>query len=110
MCWKSAKTSKMTNLRLQIDKHTAGDNIHSIGYELFEKAMDLLSGRKTDPTIYPVVYATDPEDDWTSPETWRKANPSLGVTFPESAIREACESAMQNPSEENIFKTLRLNI
>ena len=95
---------------LQFIISTAGDNIHSIGYELFQKAQDLLAGRKTDPTIYPVVFAADPEDDWTKPETWRKANPSIGVTFPESAIREACESAMQNPSEENVFKTLRLNI
>ena len=95
---------------LQFIISTAGDNIHSIGYELFQKAQDLLAGRKTDPTIYPVVYAADPSDDWKSPATWRKANPSMGVTFPESAIREACESAMQNPSEENVFKTLRLNI
>lgn len=95
---------------LQFIISTAGDNIHSIGYELFQKAKDLLDGRKTDPTIYPVVYAADPEDDWTSPEVWKKTNPSMGVTFPESAIREACESAMQNPSEENVFKTLRLNI
>jgi len=95
---------------LQFIISTAGDNIHSIGYELFQKAQDIIAGRKTDPTIYPVVFAADPEDDWTNPETWRKANPSLGVTFPESAIREACESAMQNPSEENVFKTLRLNI
>ena len=95
---------------LQFIISTAGDNIHSVGYELFQKAQDLLGGRKTDSTIYPVVYAADPDDDWTKPETWRKANPSMGVTFPESAIREACESAMQNPSEENVFKTLRLNI
>ena len=95
---------------LQFIISTAGDNIHSIGYELFQKAQDLLAGRKTDPIIYPVVYAADPSDDWTKPETWRKANPSMGVTFPESAIREACESAMQNPGEENVFKTLRLNI
>ena len=95
---------------LQFIISTAGDSIHSIGYELFQKAQDLLHDRKVDPTIYPVVYAADPEDDWTKPETWRKANPSMGITFPESAIREACESAMQNPSEENVFKTLRLNI
>ena len=95
---------------LQFIISTAGDNINSIGYELFQKAKDIITGRKTDPTIYPVVYAADPEDDWTSPEVWKKANPSMGVTFPESAIREACESAMQNPSEENVFKTLRLNI
>ena len=95
---------------LQFIISTAGDNINTIGYELFQKAQDLIAGRKTDPTIYPVIYAADPEDDWTDPETWRKANPSMGVTFPESAMREACESAMQNPSEENTFKTLRLNI
>lgn len=95
---------------LQFIISTAGDNIHSIGYELFQKAKDILDGHKTDPTIYPVVYAAEPDDDWTAPATWRKANPSMGVTFQESAIREACESAKQNPSEENVFKTLRLNI
>ena len=95
---------------LQFIISTAGDNIHSIGYELFQKAKDLLDGRKTDPTIYPVVYAADPEDDWTSEDTWKKANPSLGATFPIEKLREACESAKQNPSEENVFKTLRLNL
>ena len=89
---------------------TAGDNIHSIGYELFQKARDLLAGRKTDPTIYPVVYAADPGDDWTDPEVWKKANPSLGYTFSIDKLAEACESAKQNPSEENVFKTLRLNM
>ena len=95
---------------LQFIISTAGDNIHGIGYELFQKAQDLIAGRKTDPTIYPVVYAADPDDDWTDPEIWKKANPSLGVTFPIQRLAEACESAKQNPSEENSFKTLRLNI
>ena len=95
---------------LQFIISTAGDNIHSIGFELFQKAKDLLEGRKTDPTIYPVVYAADPEDDWTDPEVWKKANPSLGATFSIDKLAEACESAKQNPSEENVFKTLRLNI
>lgn len=95
---------------LQFIISTAGDNIHSIGYELFRKAQDILDGRKTDPTIYPVVYAADPGDDWTDPEVWKKANPSLGVTFPIEKLAEACESAKQNPSEVNSFLQLRLNI
>lgn len=95
---------------LQFIISTAGDNIHSIGYELFQKARDLLDGRKADPTIYPVVYAADPGDDWTDPEVWEKANPSLGVTFPIEKLAEACESAKQNPSEVNSFLQLRLNI
>ena len=95
---------------LQFIISTAGDNIHGIGFELFQKAKDLLDGRKTDPTIYPVIYAAEPDDDWTDPEVWKKANPSLGVTFPIEKLAEACESAKQNPSEENSFKMLRLNI
>ncbi len=95
---------------LQFIISTAGDNIHSIGYELFQKAKDILDGRKTDPTLYPVIYAAEQEDDWADPRVWRKANPSMGITFPESSMREACESAKQNPSELNSFLQLRLNI
>ena len=31
---------------------TAGDNTNSICYEVHQKALDILSGRKTDPTFY----------------------------------------------------------
>jgi phage terminase large subunit-like protein len=88
---------------------TAGYDTNTICYELHQKAKDILEGRKTDPTFYPVIYGADPEDDWTSPKTWRAANPSLGVTIEESKVREACESAKQNPAEENTFRQLRLN-
>ena len=95
---------------LQFIISTAGDNIHGIGYELFQKAQDIIAGRKTDPTIYPVIYAADPSDPYDAPATWRKANPSMGVTFSEASSREAGESAKQNPSELNAFLQLRLNI
>ena len=35
---------------------TAGTNKNSICYELHTKAKDLLSGRRSDPSFYPVVY------------------------------------------------------
>lgn len=38
-----------------------------------------------------------------------KANPSLGITAPIEKVRQACESAKQNPTEENSFRQLRLN-
>ena len=40
---------------------------------------------------------------------WKKANPSLGVTFGIVKVKAACESAKQNPGEENSFRQLRLN-
>lgn len=88
---------------------TAGTDTHSICYETHQKAKDILDGRKIDPTFYPVIYGADENDDWTDPKVWEKANPSLGITVGIDKVRAACESAKQNPSEENSFRQLRLN-
>jgi len=88
---------------------TAGTDTHSICYEQHQKALDILSGRKNDPTFYPVIYGAADNDDWTSPEVWKRANPSLGDTITIDKVEAACESAKQNPAEENAFRQLRLN-
>jgi phage terminase large subunit-like protein len=88
---------------------TAGNDTHSICYEVHQKAKDILEGRKVDPTFYPVVYGADEDDDWTDPKVWAKANPSMGITVDIEKIQIACESAKQNPAEENLFRQLRLN-
>ena len=78
-----------------------------------------------------IVDCLHETDDWTDPEVWKKANPSLGITvgmdkadsqaastlsIPSLGItvgmdkvEAACESAKQNPGEENSFRQLRLN-
>ena len=88
---------------------TAGTDTHSICYETHQKAKDILEGRKIDPTFYPVIYGADESEDWTDPKVWKKANPSLGITVGIDKVRAACESARQNPGEENAFRQLRLN-
>ena len=88
---------------------TAGNDTKSICYEIHQKAKDILEGRKIDPTFYPVIYGADEDDDWTDPKTWMKANPSLGITVDIEKVKAACESAKQNPGEENSFRQLRLN-
>lgn len=88
---------------------TAGSDINSICYEVHKKARAILDGKIVDPTFYPVIYGADVNDDWTDPKVWAKANPSLGHTITIDKVREACESAKQNPAEENTFRQLRLN-
>ena len=88
---------------------TAGNNTESICYEVHQKALDIMSGRKIDPTFYPVIYGAGTEEDWTDPKVWKKANPSLGETIGLDKVQAACDSAKQNPSEENSFRQLRLN-
>ncbi len=88
---------------------TAGTDTQSICYETHQKALDILEGRKIDHTFYPVIYGAKEDEDWTSPEVWKKANPSLGITVGMDKVQAACDSAKQNPGEENSFRQLRLN-
>ncbi len=88
---------------------TAGTDTHSICFETHQKALDILEGRKIDPTFYPVIYGAGDTEDWTDPKVWLKANPSLGETIGMDKVEASCESAKQNPSEENSFRQLRLN-
>ena len=88
---------------------TAGNDTNSICYEVHQKAIDIAEGRKVDPTFYSVIYGAAENEDWTDPKVWKKANPSLGITVGIDKVRAACESARQNPGEENAFRQLRLN-
>lgn len=88
---------------------TAGTDTNSICYETHTKALDIIEGRKVDPTFYPVIYGAGTEEDWTDPKVWKKANPSLGETIGMDKVKAACDSARQNPGEENSFRQLRLN-
>ena len=88
---------------------TAGTDTNSICYETHQKAKDILEGRKIDSTFYPVIYGAGLDEDWTDPKVWIKSNPSLGETIGMDKVEAACESAKQNPGEENSFRQLRLN-
>ena len=88
---------------------TAGNDTNSICYEVHQKAIDIAEGRKVDPTFYSVIYGAAEDEDWTDPKVWKKANPSLGITVGIDKVKAACESAQQNPGEENAFRQLKLN-
>ena len=88
---------------------TAGTDTQSICYETHQKAKDILEGRKIDQTFYPVIYGAKEDADWTDPEVWKRSNPSLGITVGIDKVQAACDSARQNPAEENSFRQLRLN-
>ena len=89
---------------------TAGNDRHSIAYELHTKAVDILEGRRVDPTFYPVVYGLKDDEDWEDEANWHKVNPSLGYTVDIERLRDAYREAKQNPADEVTFKWLRCNM
>ena len=89
---------------------TAGNDRHSIAFELHAKAVDILEGRRVDPTFYPVVYGLKDDEDWEDEANWYKVNPSLGYTVDIERLRDAYREAKQNPADEITFKWLRMNM
>ena len=88
---------------------TAGTDRNSIAFELHQKSLDILEGRRIDPTFYPVVYSLPDDADWKDEANWYKANPSLGITVDIERMRDAFREALQNPADEMTFRWLRLN-
>jgi len=88
---------------------TAGYDKESICYEQHNYAKSVLEWRSQDWSFFPFVAAADPEDDWKLESTWRKANPSYGVTISEDDFKESCREAQESPAKENGFRRYRLN-
>ena len=88
---------------------TAGTDRNSICWEVHQKALDILEGRKHDPRFYPTIFGLADEDDWTDENNWYKANPSLGYTISIEKVRDAFHKALETPADENMFRQLRLN-
>lgn len=95
---------------MQIVITTAGEDRDSICYEEYEYARKILDGTIQNDAYFAFIREADVEDPWDDPETWRKANPSLGVTIAEREMAEAVEEARRKPRLVNQFKRYRLNI
>ena len=88
---------------------TAGYDRNSICWEQHEYARQVAAGIIDDPTWLVRIYAADETDDWTSPATWRKANPNYGVSVREDFLRAECAKALKSPAYQNTFRRLYLN-
>lgn len=88
---------------------TAGEH-KTYGWEVWDYCQKLLAGDIDDPDTLVVVYAAAPDDDWTQPETWRKANPNLGVSVKLEYLEAECRRARDLPRLENNFKRYHLNL
>lgn len=95
---------------LEVYITTAGYDRNSICWELHDYAQKLIDGALEDHTFLPIVFAASPDDDWTDPAVWRKANPCLGTAKKLAYMEQQCQKAKNIPAYENTFKRLDLNI
>jgi phage terminase large subunit-like protein len=95
-------------LRLVIT--TAGEEEAGPWFEQRDYSEKVNDGTIPETSHLGVVYRALPDDDLDDPATWRKANPSLGVTISEEDFARDLRKAKETPTEWANFMRLRLNI
>ncbi len=79
-------------------------------YAQWHACKNILEGAIEDDSWFMALYQIDDEDDWKDKTVWKKACPSLDVTYPISKLEKKFNNVMSNPSMEVQFKTKQLNI
>ena len=90
---------------------TAGFNKGGVCYAMREQYIRILEGVVENDATFALIYEMDIEDDWTSPNTWKKCNPNMGVSVYVAWLEQECTDAQnQGGSHEVSFKTKNLNL
>lgn len=100
---------------------TAGSNIAGPCYAMMLEARRMLDGIVEDDELFALMFGIDgqqgkpgdedyvPGDDWTDPDTLRKANPNFGVSVGEKFLLSEQRQAINNARHVSRFKTKHLN-
>jgi phage terminase large subunit-like protein len=89
---------------------TAGDDPVSPCGDEHNYACQVLDGTLKDETYFAFIAHADPEDDWTSEATARKANPNYGVSVKPDDLANKRLKAIGMPSAAASYKQKHLNL
>lgn len=81
----------------------------AICIEQYDYSDNILNNVLQDDQYFVFITELDEEDDWTNPESWKKANPNLGASFKESYLQGKLVKAMNIAREQNEFLCKHLN-
>lgn len=88
----------------------------SVCNKVYDYACKVRDGVLCDAGFLPVIFEITQEDVneypecWKDPVYWAKANPMLGKSVSLEFLHRECQRAIDDPSYENTFKRLYLNI
>lgn len=88
---------------------TAGFNLYGFCYQYRLMCQDILNGLKQDDTQFSAIFSLDDTDDFTDPNVWVKANPSLGVTVDEDYLAQQVQRAKNDSNFEVGVRTKNFN-
>ena len=106
---KTATGARTQPLLIALTTAGASKTDGNICWEVHSYALKVKKGIIEDEQFLPVIYCADEKDDFTSEDTWRKANPNYDISVKAEYIKAEAKLATELPSYENAFRRLHLN-
>jgi phage terminase large subunit-like protein len=103
----SAMGARESPLMLVISTQAADDNAPMS--RLIDYGLQVQAKTIKDKSFHLSLHAADPDDDPWSRETWKKANPAIGIFRSEEDVERLALQAQRMPATENSFRNLILN-
>ena len=88
---------------------TAGFDQYSACYDVRIETSKILDESIVNDRFFGIIYHIDKDDDWSKPESLRKANPNMGVSVSERFLLDQQQDAINNPNKQNAFRTKHCN-
>jgi phage terminase large subunit-like protein len=96
---------------LMIIATTAGRGQENIGFEIYDYARKVATGKIDDPSFLPIIFEAEPGDDWRDEAVWHKVNPGLAHGFPDlGGLQTMAREAEHRPAERFAFQQFHLNM
>jgi phage terminase large subunit-like protein len=89
---------------------TAGSDISKPAYLHQVELQKILEGVIENDQRFGIIFTVDDDDDWTSEDALRKANPNFGISVDAEFLQIQQRDAQADPRKQNVFKTKHLNI
>lgn len=89
---------------------TAGFNIGGPCFQMMRSACEVLEGKTTDDSLFPLIYTLDDDDDFTDQAVWIKANPSIDVSISTAYLAKELQQAQNYGGSMLVnFRTKHMN-
>lgn len=88
---------------------TAGNDVSSPCFEKDQECRKILDGTLRDETVFCVIYSADDDDEWTSVNAMKKANPNLDVSVSRAYLDRQLAKAKRSPARAAAYRTKNLN-
>jgi phage terminase large subunit-like protein len=89
---------------------TAGVDLSSPCYDMFLNCVKVLDGELEQEDTFIMIFGIDPEMKYEDYESWKTANPNLGISINEDYLYGKYQDAMKDVSQRSILLTKHLNL